>query len=174
MTSYSELISDEYLINAVGEAKSVSIFGCPYCANLSIAIQKKISVVGKSSWGGLKYQPYAVSQEANRVKRLFEVKGIRADVNIFGPLSSNPLCWMTEKGRGKIANACENSEVAIGYCCYLGVEGIKSALQKSIKVIPAMRTVGQITSYLLKQEGKIILDKEKTKIYRFKEIRKKN
>ena len=171
MTSYSELANDEYFLQQVGEGKSVCIIGCPYCANQSIAFSKDISVIGKSSFGGLIYKPYAITQEANRIKALFETKGIAADVKIFGPLSSNPLCWMTEKGRSKIAKACENSDAAIALSCYLGCEGIKSALPESFKVIPGMVAVGQITSYLSKQKGKIILDKNKTKVVRFKEIK---
>ena len=157
----------------VGEAKSVSIFGCPFCANQSIALSRGMSVIGKTSFGGIRYTPYAVSQEANRIKQLLESKGISASVNLFGPLASNPFCWMTEKGRSKIAKACEESDTAVALSCYLGAEGIKNALPESIKVIPAMTTVGQITSYLTKQKGKIILDQDKTKVYRFKEMKQK-
>ena len=171
LTSYSELASAKYLLNQVGEGKSVSIIRDSYCANQSIAIAKDRLVIGKSSCGGLKYEPYAITHEANFIEELFEARGIAADVKIYGPLSSNPLCWTTEKGRSKIAKACENSDIAIGLCCYLGAEGIKSALQISIKVVPAMTTVGQITSYLTKQKEKIILNKDKTKIYHFKEMK---
>ena len=171
LTSYSELVSDDYLLNKVGEAKSVSIFGCPYCANQSIALSKGISVIGKTSLGGIKYAPYALTQEANRFKQLLENKGKSANVNIYGPLASNPFCWMTEKGRSKIAKACEKSDAAMVYSCYLGVEGVKKALPESYKVIHAMNTIGQITSYLTKEKGKVILDKDKTKVYRFKEMK---
>lgn len=169
MTSYCEVVSDEYLLQQVGEAKSVSIFGCRVCANACIALSKGMSVIGKVSLG-LRFTPYAVTQEANRIKQLLESKGKTANVNIYGPLACNPFCGMTEKGRSKIAKACEKSDTALALCCYLGVEGIKSALPESIKVIPAMKTVGQITSYLTKQKGEIILDKDKTKVYRFEEL----
>ena len=173
MTSYSELVSDDYLLKQVGESKSVSIFGCPYCANQSIALSKGISVIGKTSLGGIRYTPYALAQEANRFKQLLESKGKSANVNIYGPLASNPFCWMTEKGRDKIAKACEKSDAAMVLSCYLGVEGIKKALPESYKVIHAMKTVGQITSYLTKQNGKVVLDKDKTKVYRFKEMKQR-
>ena len=170
MTSYCELVSDEYLLQQAGEAKSVTIFGCPYCANQSIALSKGMSVIGKTSLGGIRYTPYAVAQEANRIKELFESKGKSADVQIYGPLASNPFCWMTEKGRSKIAKACENSDAAVALCCNLGRQGIKSALADSFKVIPGMTALGQITSYLSTQNGKIVLDKNKTKVFRFKEL----
>jgi hypothetical protein len=170
LTSFSELVSDEYLLQQVGEAKSVSIFGCPYCANQSIALSKGLSVIGKTSFGGIKYTPYAVTQEANRIKDLLENKGKSASVNIYGPLASNPFCWMTEKGRKKIAKACQNSDAAITLSCNLGRLGIKSALPETFKVIPGMTALGQITAYLSSQKGEIILDKDKTKVFRFKEL----
>ena len=173
MTSYCELVSDEYLLQQAGEAKSVSIFGCPYCANQSIALSKGMSVIGKTSLGGIKYAPYAVTQEANRIKQLLESKGKSANVNIYGPLASNPFCWMTEKGRSKIAKACENSDAAVALCCNLGRQGIKSALPDSFKVISGMTALGQITAYLSTQNGKIVLDKNKTKVFRFKELMQK-
>ena len=79
LTAFSELKNDEYLLNQIGEGKTVSIFGCPFCANQSIAISKDISVIGKLSFGGLKYEPYAVTQEANRIKELFKTKGVATD-----------------------------------------------------------------------------------------------
>jgi len=104
---------------------------------------------------------------------LLESKGKSANVNIYGPLASNPFCWMTEKGRGKIAKACGKSDAAIALCCNLGREGIKSALPESFKVIPGMTALGQITAYLSSQKGKIILDKNKTQVFRFKELMQK-
>ena len=171
LTSYSELLNDEQLLKQVGEANSISIFGCPYCANQSIALSKGISVIGKTSLGGIRYTPYALTQEANRIKQLLEEKGKSASVNIYGALASNPFCWMTEKGRGKVAKACKKSDAAMVLSCYLGVEGIKKALPESYKIIHAMSTLGQITSYLTKQNGKVLLDKDKTKVYHFKEMK---
>ena len=170
LTSYCELVSDEYLLQKVEDAKSVAIFGCPYCANQSIAIAKGKSVIGKVSLGGIKYTPYAVSEEANRIKELFESKGISAKVSIYGPLASNPFCWLSEKGRSKIAKACENSDAAVALCCNLGRQGIKSALPESFKVVSGMIALGQISAYLSTQKGEIILDKTKTKVFRFKEL----
>jgi hypothetical protein len=173
LTSYSEVVSDEYLLQQTEEAKSIVIFGCPYCANQSIALSRGMSVIGKASLGGIRYMPYAVAQEANRIKELFESKGQSADVQIYGPLASNPFCWMTEKGRSKIAKACENADAAVALCCNLGRQGIKSALPDSFKVISGMIALGQITAYLSSRKGEIILDKERTRVYRFKELMQK-
>ena len=104
---------------------------------------------------------------------MLQSKGKSANIQIYGPLASNPFCWMTEKGRSKIAKACENSDAAVALCCNLDREGIKSALSDSFKVIPGMIALDQITAYLSTQKGEITLDKTKTKVFRFKELMQK-
>ena len=168
MGSYSELASDEYLLQQVGDAKSVTIIGCPYCTNQSIAYVKDMTVIGKSSLGGLLFKPYAITQEADRIKELLEKRGISTNVKTFG-LPSNPLCWLNQKTRSKIAKACENSDAVIALCCMAGRWGIESALPDSFKVIAGMATVGTISAYLSVEKGKVVLDKNKTKVVRFKE-----
>ncbi len=170
MGSYSELASDAYLLQHVGNEKSVCIIGCPYCANQSIAYSKDMSVIGKSSLGGLTYKPYGVAQEANRIKELFEKKGVSASVKIFG-FPTSPLCWLNQKDRNKISKACEKYDAAIALSCNAGSEGIKTALPEPFKVVPGMATVGTIAAYLSIQNGKVILDKTKTKVVRFKEMK---
>jgi hypothetical protein len=149
------------------------IIGCPYCTNQSIAYAKDMSVIGKSSLGGLLFKPYAVIQEANRIKEMFKEKGISASVKTFGPPTSWALCWLNQKDRKKIAKACENSDAAVALCCSAGREGIKSALPDSFNVIAGMATVGTISAYLSVEKGQVVLDKNKTKVVRFKEMRQK-
>jgi hypothetical protein len=168
--SYSELATDAYLLREVGNGKSVSIIGCPHCANQSIAYAKDISVIGKSMFGGLIYTPYALTEEASRIKELFKTKGISANVKIFSKISSPP-CWLHEKERKMIAKTCEHSDAVVTLCCSAGREGIKTALSESFKVVPGMVTVGAITAYLKIQNGKDILDKTRTKVVHFKEMK---
>jgi hypothetical protein len=82
--SYSEIANDSFILREVGDAKSIAIIGCPYCANQSIAYSKDMSVIGETSLGGLRSKMYAISQEANRMKELIESKGKSANVKIFG------------------------------------------------------------------------------------------
>ena len=166
--SYSELASDAFLLNQVGDAKSVSIIGCAYCANQSIAYSKDMSVIGKSSFGGLRFSSYATAQEANRIKELLEKNGKTAKVKIFG-LPTSPYCQLNQNDRKKVAKACENSDAAIALSCIAGYGGIRNALPQSFKVIPGMATVGTIASYLTVENGKVLLDKTRTKVIRFKQ-----
>jgi hypothetical protein len=70
-----------------------------------------------------------------------------------------------------IAQACENVDAAVTLCCSIGREGIKTALPESFKVIPAMATVGVIAAYLYIEKGNDILDKTKTKVVHFKDLK---
>ena len=168
MGSYSELASDTFLLNQVGDAKSVAILGCAFCANQSIAYAKDISVIGKSSLGGLRFSSYATAQEANRIKDLLEKNGKTAKIKFFS-LPTSPYCQLNQNDRKKVVKACENCEAAIALSCIAGYGGIRNALPQSFKVIPGMATVGTIASYLTVENGKVLLDKTKTKVIRFKQ-----
>ena len=162
--------SDEYLLQQVGDSKSITIIGCPYCANQSLAYDKDISIIGESSLGGLRGKVYVIAKEADRIKGLLESKGKSATVKIFG-LPHWGLCWQNGKDRKSVAKACENSHATIALSCFAGCEGIRSSLPESFKVIPGMFNVGTISAYLSVEMGKVVLDKAKTKVHRFKELK---
>ncbi len=168
--SYSQVASDAYFLQQVGDAKSITIIGCPYCANQSIAYDKNISIIGESSLGGLRSKMYVINQEANRIKGLLESKGKSASVKVFG-LPHWGLCWQNANDRKAVAKACENSDAAIALSCFAGCEGIKSALPESFKVIPGMFNVGIISAYLSVEKGKVVLDKAKTKVHLSKNLK---
>jgi len=165
---YSELATDTFLLNQVGDAKSVTIFGCGYCANQSIAYKKDISVIGTSSLGGLRFSCFATSAEANRIKELLEQNGKSVNIKFFG-LPTSPYCQLNQKDRKKIVNAAKGSDAAIALSCMAGFGGIRSALPESVKVIPGMTTVGTIASYMTVEGGKVYLDKAKSRVIRFKQ-----
>jgi len=170
--TFSKLVQDAKLLEEVGNARSAAIIGCINCANISIAYAKDISPIGKSSLFGIRYTPYAVIREANRIKDLLESKGKSAVIKIFSRTSSPP-CGMLEKERGMIAETCRNMDVAVTLCCDAGWEGIRSALPESFKTIPGMEAVGIFNAYLNTDGNNVLLDKKKTKIMYFKELAKR-
>ena len=168
MGCYSELATDTFLLNQVGDAKKVTIFGCGFCANQSIAYKKDISVIGTSSLGGLRFSSFATSAEATRIKELLEKNGKAVNIKFFG-LPTSPYCQLNQNDRKKIVKAAEGSDAAIALSCMAGFGGIRNALPKSVKVVPGMTTVGTIASYLTVEGGKVYLDKDKTRVIRFKQ-----
>ena len=109
------------------------------------------------------------------LKRLIALRNCSKERSIckrenFG-FPTSPLCWLNQKDRNKISKACEKYDAAIALSCNAGSEGIKTALPEPFKVVPGMATVGTIAAYLSIQNGKVILDKTKTKVVRFKEMK---
>jgi hypothetical protein len=165
---YSELASDSFLLEQVGDAKSVIIYGCAFCANQSIAYAKDMSVIGESSLFGLRFKSYGTAKEAERIKELLEKNGKTAQIKFFN-LPTSPYCQLNQSDRKKVAKACGDSQAAIALSCIAGCGGIRNALHPSVKVIPGMSTVGTIASYLTVENGHVLLDKDKTRVIRFKQ-----
>ena len=166
--SYSEIATDEYILREVGDAKVITIFECPYCANQSVGYAKDISEIGKVSLFGFRFEPYPMGQEANRIKQLLESKGKTANVKFFN-LPALPFCQLNQKARNAIVKAFKDSDAAIALSCMAGFVGIKSALPNA-KVVHGMATLGTLAAYLNFENGKVFLDKAKSKVVRFREM----
>lgn len=166
MGSYSEIATDAYILREVGDAKNITIFECPYCANQSVGYAKGISEIGKVSLFGFRFVPYPMGQEANRIKQLLESKGKTANVKYFN-LPQPPYCQLDQKARSNIAKAYKDSDAAIALSCMAGFGGIKSALPKT-KVVHGMATLGTLAAYLRVENGKMLLDKDKSTLVRFR------
>jgi hypothetical protein len=170
MGSFSQIAEDSYILSEAADAKSVCIIGCPHCANQSLDYAKGMSVIGKSGFGGLSYKPYAITQEANRLKELFAQKGVAATVKIFKKIESPP-CWLHQKERNEVAKACEKADAAVALCCNSGRRGLKTALPASFKVISGMSTVGSISAHLTLENGNDVMDKSKTEVVYLKNFK---
>jgi len=164
------MATDAYILREVGDAKSVTIFECPYCANQSLGYAKDVSELGKVSFFGFRFEPYPMGQEANRIRQLLESKGKTASTKFFN-LPNPPFCQLNQKARSAIAKAFKDSDAAIALSCMAGFGGIKSALPNA-KVIHGMATLGTLAAYLNVEKGKMFLDKARSKVVRFREMDK--
>jgi hypothetical protein len=165
MVTYSELIPREAILQGVGDAKKVTIIGCPHCANTSLAYVNNIPL-GKTRGGNLlsmmTSKPTALIQEANSIKELLENRGITTKVTILGKMM--PPCGMNEKGHRKIAKIADGSDCVVALSCICGCVGIKSALPKTLKIFPAMNTLGWIDIFRKVEKGHYFIDKQKSKV----------
>jgi hypothetical protein len=162
------MATDAYILREVGDAKSVTIFLCPYCANQSLGYAKDKPELGKFSFFGFHFEPYPMEQEANRLKQLLESKGKTANAQYFN-LPNPPFCQLNQKARNAIVNAFQGSDAAIVLSCMAGFGGIKSALPNA-KIVHGMATLGTLAAYLNNQGGKMYLDKDKSTIIKFREM----
>jgi hypothetical protein len=170
MGSFSQMAEDSYLLDELADSKSVCIICCSRCANQSIAYSKNVSIIGKSSFGGLSYKPYLIGQEVGRLKELFASKGIGTAMKLLKKTDSPPCC-LHQKERKAIAKACEKADAAVALCCNAGRRGIKTALPASFKVIPGMSTVGSINAFLTFKKGNEMMDKSKTEVVYLKNFK---
>lgn len=162
---YSELIPKEAILQGVGDAKTVTIVGCPHCANVSIAYAKNIPYsksIGGGVLGMITSKPTAIIQEAHDIKDLLENKGATVKIKILGKLL--PPCGMTEKGHRKIAEICKDSDCVVALSCISGCLGMKNALPKTCKIFPAMNTVGWLETCSKVEKGNHIIDKQKSRV----------
>ncbi len=168
MGSYSEIATDEYILREIEDSKNIIIFECPYCANQSVGYAKDISEIGKVAFFGFRYQPYAMGQEASRIKQLLESKGKTVNVKFFN-LPNPPYCQLDQKARNAVAKAYNNSnaDTALVLSCMAGFGGIQSALPNA-KVVHGMATLGTLAAYLTVKKGKMFLDKAKSKVVKFR------
>jgi hypothetical protein len=164
--SYSEIATDAYILREIGDSKNVTIFECPFCANQSVAYAKDTPELGKISFFGFHFKPYPIEEEANRIKQLLESKGKNVNIKYFN-LPSPPYCQMDQKARKAIAQAYGDSDAALALSCMAGFGGIKSALPDA-KVVHGMATLGTLAAYLNTRNGKMYLDKSKSKLVKFK------
>ncbi len=170
MGSYSEIATDAYILREVGEAKNVIIFECPYCANQSLGYAKDIAEIGKVSFFGFHFDPYPMNQEANRIKQLLESKGKTVRTKYFN-LPNPPFCQLNQKARNAVTKAYMGSDAAIVLSCMAGFGGVQSSLPNE-KVVHGMATLGTLAAYLNVQNGKMYIDKSKSKLVRFREMPK--
>ena len=168
--SYSEMATDTYIMREVGDAKKITIFECPYCANQSLGYVKDKPELGKMSFFGFHFEPYPMGEEASRIKTMLENKGKTVNIKYFN-LPNPPFCQLNEKGRNGIVKAFGDSDAAIALSCMAGFGGIKSAIPNA-KVVHGMATLGTLAAYLTTKNGKMYIDKSKSKLVRFREMDK--
>ena len=168
MGAYVVVLSDSKIIDRLAGFKSVVVFGCPGCANFSIAYDNGIPlarIMVDKNTGETVREPVAIMEEANRLKTLLESKGtnVRAEIWPGGP------CFQRaekEPAYLELADPCTDAEAVITLCCVRGTLGIKGRLGKTAKIISGMRTVGvfQACTTIDEEKGFVCIDKSKSKM----------
>jgi hypothetical protein len=165
MGVYSVIYPDEKIIQRIQGFKSVVIFGCEGCANDSIAYDKgypmtEITIDKKT--GREKHLPVALYKEANRLKKLLESKSITVRIDsMFAACDISPD---KKKQLDEMTKQFSKVEAVIGLTCPGGMLSLKEILPKSVKLIPAMKTLGIFHTYrVLDDTGQFMkIDREKS------------
>lgn len=174
MVVYCELVSDSKILNSIAGSKSVVILACTGCANPSIAYQKdlpceKIVVKEKMDTRApahAKRLPFAVVEEANRIRNLLESGGTKTKVVLWEwpcEMSSEGVAQLTNSSFSdeELVRVCTNADAIITLMCVEGTLGVRKTLGKSYKIVPGMKSVGRAFFYFTLDESKqfTVIDK---------------
>ena len=168
--------SDSSILKEIEGLESVYIVGCPACANFSIAYEKdkpaqKLTVDKET--GRTSLSPLAVTAETNRLKKIFEDKGMKVGTEIWPVICASTSDGEIQYGGPQwvdpaLVNRCSGAEVIVALCCVGGVVGLKKRFGEDCKVIPGMKTEG--ISYLYtaldKETNLVHIDKARSTIIR--------
>ena len=156
--------------------KSLVIVGCPACANYSLAYEKdepvqKLLIDEKT--GNSSKLHFALMNEINRLKGLFEGVGVSVGVEIWPPVCTSTMNRELQMGGPQwtdpeLVSRCSEVEVVVALCCAGGVLGLKHRFGKDVKVISGMKTEGisHLHFSLDKETNLAYIDKEKSTIIR--------
>lgn len=155
---YFELANGSFLLNQVGDAKSVTIFGCTFCANQSIAYAKDILSSGnnRSSVNGSK------ATAPQKKQGTFGKNGTTAQIRFFN-LPTSPYCQLNQSEQNKVAKACGDSQAA--NC--RGLHRNKKRPPISLESFLGCRLWAQLPHTSPLENGRVLLGKAKTKVIRF-------
>ncbi|MBN1368331.1 MAG: hypothetical protein JW967_10445 [Dehalococcoidales bacterium] len=163
MGVYTVMLPDEIIIKAIEDFTNIVVIGCAGCANESLAYDKDQpqKAVFDKFFGQYMPAPDAITQEASRLANIFKNKGKDARIAI-----SMVPCSYSNNGRpAKWKSICSDAEAVVTLCCVAGTVGIKTHLEKSVNIIPGMKTVGVHYCHKIydSAKGMIYIDKNNSK-----------
>jgi hypothetical protein len=162
MGVYSIMLPDEHLLKSIQSYSEIVILGCGGCSNDSLAYVNCASQKARFEAQNQQYrtEPEAVLSEAKRLKSVFEKYNKNVQIAIGMHLCSSctgdkPEDWL---------KICQDAEAVLTLSCVAGTVGAKALINKGIKVIPGMKTIGVLYSHHILDpvSGLITLDKEKS------------
>jgi hypothetical protein len=169
MGVYSTVLADEILLKSVEGCARVVIIGCMHCANNSIALVrdiplKKVAISEKT--GKPTLAPAAITEEANRIKMVLETRVKEVNVQVAAGLC-DPSIDQRAVEPGWV-NLCNLAQAVIALCCAAGVVGLKYRIEKTVRIIPGMKSEGFCCIFTTfdKARGCVCIDKTRSQIIR--------
>jgi hypothetical protein len=165
MAVYSEPLTDEEILAQLKGAKYVLIVACPLCANIGMAHLRGVPAY-KLSLGGIK--AYASMNEVARIREVLRNESIDTQswgLNFFG----TPLCVVSSAKKRKLKKASRNFDAVLTLCCTGGHAGVEDSLEEGKKLVNGMQTVGVISTKIRMKGRKVLLVREKTRVFKFRD-----
>lgn len=176
MPTHVVMRPDSSILGETQGIQSLVIVGCPYCANFSMAYEKDEPVqklIVDEKTGGSTKLPLAIMNESNRLKGIFEGRGVGVKVEMWPPLCTKTPDSEIQMGGPQwtdpeLVNRCSGAEAIVALCCAGGVIGLKERFGKSFKVVPGMKTEGiSLMHFSLDKATNLVhIDRVKSKVIR--------
>ena len=173
MGTFVQIRPNNNILKSLEGKKSTLIVACAGCANNSVAYDKikPVYKVETDEKGNKMLIPYAIHDEAERVKTMLGENGIKADIEL-----NDSWCFYTEsKELSKMLGSpgwtdqglkdrCVNYGSILFLGCPDGVNGVKVRVGDKARVIPGMSNIGTYQCFWRFDEvnGVVLIDREKS------------
>jgi hypothetical protein len=161
MAVYCEPRTDTELLNGIGDAKRILLAGCPFCANVSYAIHKKLPMYELTPTG---LEAVSTRDEIDRLSAWLAEMGLYVDSWL--PSFPSSLCMLDEGARGDLSEKCRGFDKVITLCCETGTKNAGDILTGK-KVVGAMNARGLLAGVTRAEAGKILVDTRRVYVKRF-------
>ena len=177
---FSKLLSDSSILQSLKDQQSALIIGCPWCAGFSIAYQKNLPYLRKSTnkdTGETEYLPAAILDEANRIKALLEEQGISTRVQLYpGPCLYSTDIELPESVNGgdmaspEMLHSLNEADAVLSLCCTNGTMGLRKRVSSNVRVVPGMVTagIGQFGFKFDETKKHVYVDQDETTVSQIK------
>jgi hypothetical protein len=161
MAVYCEPRTDTDLLDETRDAKRILVAGCPYCANVSYSIHKKLPMFELTPTG---LEAVGTRDEIDRLTHLFAQRGVHVDSWLPGFPAS--LCMLDEEARKNLLDTCEGIDTIITLSCETGTKNVGDFLRGK-KVVGGMNARGLLSGVTKTEAGKLLLDRQTVNIKKF-------
>jgi hypothetical protein len=161
MAVYCEPRTDTELLDGIGDAKRILLAGCPYCANVSYALLKKLPLYDLTPAG---LAAVSTRDEIDRLTALFAQRGVYVDSWL--PSFPSSLCMLNEGARGNLREKAEGFDTIITLSCETGMKNAEGILAGK-RVVGAMNARGLLAGVTKVETGKILVDARTVYVKRF-------
>lgn len=164
MAVYCVARSDEDVVAEIGDTKQILLVGCPSCANMSCAINRRDDrpAVRLTPTG---LEAVCMRDEMLRLSLLLKKRG--ASVDSWLPSLPGGLCALDERARKKLFARGRDSETAVTLACESGKKNVESILPDR-PVVAAMHAKGLLRVVTRRSFGQVRVDKKTVDILEFR------
>ncbi len=161
MAVYCEPRTDAEVFDETVDAKRILVVGCPFCANVSYSLHKKLPLYEFTSAG---VEAVGTRDEIHRMAQILAQRGLTVDSWL--PSFPASLCMLDEGARKNLFNRCQDIDTIITLSCETGTKSVGD-VARGKRVVGAMNARGLLAGVTKAEMGNLSIDEETVYIKRF-------